>query len=61
MRGYLHPTLYAILYWVLAATGIDNPWMVAKGPMLVQSVLAALSDLAVYNIAQLLFNAEVAR
>ena len=61
LRSYLHPSLYALLYFVLAALRVDAPILIAKGPELLQAVFAAITDVYVYKLGLILFNVEVAR
>lgn len=61
LRSYLHPSLYALLYWFLQALHLDYPLFIAKGPQLLQACCAALTDLAVYRISLHMHGMHVAK
>ncbi|XP_059637560.1 mannosyltransferase APTG1 isoform X2 [Cornus florida] len=61
IRSYLHPMLFALLYKVLAFLRLDTPWFMMKAPRLFQSIFAAVGDLYVYKLSQVLFSDFVAQ
>ena len=61
IRSYLHPSLYAVLFWVLRALRCDTAALVAKGPQLLQACFAAVADVAVYRISLVLHGKHAAR
>lgn len=60
LRSYLHPTIYASVFWLLKIAGIDSPLLVAKSPQIVHAPLAAATDVAVYKLSKHIFDERVA-
>ena len=61
LRSYAHPAPFAALYLALRQLGLDSGWAVRRGPMLLQAVCAAATDVYAYRAALMLFGAEAAR
>lgn len=61
LRSYLHPTIYAFFYWLVALVGADAPAVIALGPRCIQAGFAALADLYVCKMSLRLFGAKTAR
>lgn len=61
IRSYLHPMLFAVLYKVLALLGLDTPWFMTRAPRLLQSTFAAVGDLYLYKLSDVLFGDCVAK
>ncbi|KAL3535287.1 hypothetical protein ACH5RR_003748 [Cinchona calisaya] len=61
IRSYLHPSIFALLYKVLAFLHLDTPWFMMKAPRLLQSVFSAVGDLYLYKLSKSLFDEHVAR
>ncbi|CAA0836061.1 Alg9-like mannosyltransferase family [Striga hermonthica] len=60
IRSYLHPTLFAALYKVLALSHLDLSWFMIRAPRLLQSVFSAIGDLYLYKYSKALFGDNVA-
>jgi len=56
LRSYAHPTLIAAIYRLLASLRLDTPFLLAKSPMFLQAIFAALTDWHIYRLTLLLFN-----
>ena len=61
LRGYFHPSIFAVYYYIIRSLGLDSPWAVAKGAQLLQAAFASATDVHVYKIADLVFGKDVAR
>ncbi|XP_027069635.2 mannosyltransferase APTG1-like isoform X1 [Coffea arabica] len=61
IRSYLHPSIFALLYKVLAFLHLDTPWFMMKAPRLLQSIFSAVGDLYLYKLSKILFGEHVAR
>lgn len=61
IRSYLHPSIFALLYKVLAFLHLDTPWFMMKAPRLLQSIFSAVGDLYLYKLSKILFGKNVAR
>lgn len=61
LRGYLHPTVYAVFYKALALLHCDTGFLVAKGPQLLQACFAALADVSVHRMSSIIHGPSVAR
>lgn len=61
LRGFLHPSIFALLYAIISALGLDTPYIVAYAPRLLMGVFAAFMDLGVYSITEKLCGPVVAR
>ncbi|KAF9179468.1 hypothetical protein BGZ51_006910 [Haplosporangium sp. Z 767] len=59
LRSVLHPALFAGLYKILSALGLDDGMLFIYGPRLLQSVFAALADFYAYRFAYRLFENQV--
>ncbi|KAF9570767.1 hypothetical protein EC968_001417 [Mortierella alpina] len=55
LRSILHPALFAALYRVLSALGLDDGRLFIYAPRLLQSVFAAAADLYTYRFAYRLY------
>ncbi|KAJ9189502.1 hypothetical protein P3X46_000787 [Hevea brasiliensis] len=60
IRGYLHPLVFALLFKILAALGLDTPWFMTKAPRMLQALFSAVGDLYLYKLSYALFNYSVA-
>ncbi|GMI89136.1 abnormal pollen tube guidance 1 [Hibiscus trionum] len=61
IRSYLHPMVFALFYKLLALLGLDIPWVMIKGPRLLQSIFSAAGDLYLYKLSLALFGDCVAK
>ena len=61
LRGYAHPVLYGLPYWLLRLLRADAPWTIMRAPQLVQAVFAALTDHFVIKTTSLLFGYPASR
>lgn len=61
IRSYLHPLLFALLYKVLALFHLDTPRIMMKAPRVFQALFAAVGDLYLYNLSDVLFGHHVAQ
>ena len=52
--------MYAAFFWALKVLRLDTASLVAKGPQLVHIPLAASTDVAVYRLANIIFDDRVA-
>ena len=55
LRSAVHPTLFAAFYWLVQLLGVDTRFVVAHGPRVLQSILAAVGDRYVYHWSLKLF------
>ncbi|XP_057532071.1 mannosyltransferase APTG1 isoform X2 [Amaranthus tricolor] len=61
IRSYLHPLLFAVLYKFLAFLHLDTPWFMVKAPRLLQSIFAAICDLYLFKLSDIIFGKQVAK
>lgn len=61
LRSYAHPAIFAISYKILQLAGLDTPFIIIKTPLIVQSLLAALTDWHIYLLAMMLFGRQSAK
>eukprot|EP01127_Copromyxa_protea_P020080 TRINITY_DN6643_c0_g1_i1.p1 TRINITY_DN6643_c0_g1~~TRINITY_DN6643_c0_g1_i1.p1 ORF type:complete len:516 (-),score=63.71 TRINITY_DN6643_c0_g1_i1:31-1578(-) len=61
LRGFLHPSLFALFYQLLSLFSCDHPLLVAHGPRVIMAFFAAVCDFYLYLLAQRLFNSGVAK
>ena len=60
LRGFTHPMLYAIPYYMLSCFSLDTDWLITYSPRIIQSFLAALGDVAFYESSRILFGTSSA-
>ncbi|KAG6541769.1 hypothetical protein Mapa_016781 [Marchantia paleacea] len=60
IRSYVHPLIFAALYKVLAITGLDTPWFMARSPRLLQAVFAAACDVYLFKLTTRIFGSRSA-
>ncbi|KAK3590324.1 hypothetical protein CHS0354_008766 [Potamilus streckersoni] len=51
LRGYLYPSIFALLYKLLAIFGLDNRLLLIKLPRVLEAILAAWGDLYLYKLS----------
>ncbi|CAM6093376.1 unnamed protein product [Calypogeia fissa] len=60
IRSYVHPLIFAALYKLLALTGLDTPWFMARAPRLFQALFVAVGDLYLFKLSFQLFGRKTA-
>ncbi|KAL2611148.1 hypothetical protein R1flu_022840 [Riccia fluitans] len=60
IRSYVHPLIFAALYKVLAITGLDTPWLMARAPRLLQALFAAVCDVYLFKLTAQVFGGRPA-
>ncbi|KAL9255738.1 Mannosyltransferase APTG1-like protein [Drosera capensis] len=61
IRSYLHPLLFSLLYKLLALFHLDTPAIMMKAPRVFQALFAAIGDLYLYKLSDVLFGHRVAQ
>mmetsp|Transcript_43448 Transcript_43448/g.82910 ORF Transcript_43448/g.82910 Transcript_43448/m.82910 type:complete len:586 (-) Transcript_43448:188-1945(-) len=59
LRTYVHPLIFACIYFCLKITGLDTPATLALAPRLLQGACAALTDFYMYKLASRMFGPTV--
>jgi hypothetical protein len=60
IRGWTHPALFGVLYWLLHVLRLDTTWSIAVAPRLLQALFAAGGDMALFLLARRLFGRRAA-
>ena len=55
IRSYLHPCLYAILFYVMKWTTIDSSDLIILLPRILQAVISAIGDTCMVNVFEKIF------
>src|SRR3989338_5024992 len=51
LRGWTHPFVFALIFWLLKLFSLDVPFLIQWIPRLFQGIMAGLSDFFVYCLA----------
>ncbi|OMJ95884.1 hypothetical protein SteCoe_607 [Stentor coeruleus] len=51
LRSIIHPSLFAIFYYILSLFNIDTPWLIAYGPRLLQGLILTITDYFIYKVS----------
>ena len=58
LRSAVHPSIFALFYWIAKQLGLDSRFVVAHLPRVLQAMLAAVGDLYVYKWSLKLFRSK---
>nr|XP_054754334.1 GPI mannosyltransferase 3-like [Lytechinus pictus] len=61
LRGYAYPTIFVILYKILAILKLDYPVVLILAPCVLQATLSAIGDFCLYKTSVILHGKDVAR
>ena len=61
LRSYAHPLLFALPFQLLAWMGLDSPATLPASALVMQSALAAATDVSVFRLAKAQFGQQAAR
>lgn len=56
VRGFLHPSIFALLYQVLKMLHLDTPYALVIAPMMLQGIFQYMTDMYTFHLAQAWFN-----
>ena len=56
LRSYLHPCLYAVLFYIMKWTALDTPDLIVVFPRMLQGVLSAIGDTCIVKMFDKVFD-----
>ena len=58
LRTYLYPLLFYPSFTILKILGMDSPWILVLIPKLIQALVSAIGDVAIFNFARRRFSRD---